>query len=475
MIRPAWRCALPLLLAALVAGPAARAQTTPLTLAELLATSARSAPQIVEALARTRAAEGRALSAEGAFDSVFDIDARSRATGYYDGTELEAKITRPLTGNGGSLYGGYRLSRGTFPIYEDQNYTNRLGEVKVGALYALLRDRLVDERRTRRTLAAGDIDLARFEARATAIGVQKRAIDAYQAWVAAGLRRDAYRGLLDLAEARRAGIERQVALGARPDLLLVENEQNLVRRRALVLRAEQDLAAAANALSLYYRDGAGQPLTIAPARLPGSLASLTGPVIRASGPRLARPDLQSALARIDQSTTRLALAENDLRPRLDLRVELGKDLGAQGLGGPSRTPFETIVGFRFTVPLQNRVAKGKVAEARADLDAQNARARYLRDQIAVEVEGILIAVDAAEKLADAAAREHELAQRLAEGERRRFSLGSADFFLVNQREETATDARVRLVDAHARLAGARAELAAATADLPALGLEPPAR
>ena len=475
MIRPAWRCALPLLLAALVAGPVARAQTTPLTLAELLATSARSAPQIVEALARTRAAEGRALSAEGAFDSVFDIDARSRATGYYDGTEPEAKITRPLTGNGGSLYGGYRLSRGTFPIYEDQNYTNRLGEVKVGALYALLRDRLVDERRTRRTLAAGDIDLARFEARATAIGVQKRAIDAYQAWVAAGLRRDAYRGLLDLAEARRAGIERQVALGARPDLLLVENEQNLVRRRALVLRAEQDLAAAANALSLYYRDGAGQPLTIAPARLPGSLASLTGPVIRASGPRLARPDLQSALARIDQSTTRLALAENDLRPRLDLRVELGKDLGAQGLGGPSRTPFETIVGFRFTVPLQNRVAKGKVAEARADLDAQNARARYLRDQIAVEVEGILIAVDAAEKLADAAAREHELAQRLAEGERRRFSLGSADFFLVNQREETATDARVRLVDAHARLAGARAELAAATADLPALGLEPPAR
>lgn len=473
MIRPAWRRVLPFLLSAL-ACPAAHAQATSLSLAELLATSARSAPQIVEALARTRAAEGRALSAEGAFDSVFDVDARSRATGYYDGTELEAKIARPLTGNGGSLYAGYRLSRGTFPIYEDQNYTNRLGEVKVGALYALLRDRLIDERRTRRTLAAGDIDLARFEARATAIGVQKRAIDAYQSWVAAGLRREAYRGLLELAEQRRAGIERQVALGARPDLLLVENEQNLVRRRALVLRAEQDLAAAANALSLYYRDASGQPVTVTPSRLPGSLAGLAGPGVRLPGPRLARPDLQSALARIDQSTARLALAENDLRPRLDLRVELGKDLGAQGLGGPSRTPFETIVGFRFTVPLQNRVAKGKIAEARADLDAQNARARYLRDQIAVEVEGILIAVDAAEKLADAAMREQELAQRLAEGERRRFSLGSADFFLVNQREETATDARVRLIDAHARLAGARAELAAATADLAALGLEPPA-
>jgi len=59
---------------------------------------------------------------------------------------------------------------------------------------------------------------------------------------------------------------------------------------------------------------------------------------------------------------------------------------------------------------------------------------------------------------------------LAAAERRRFELGSSDFFLVNQREETATDARVRLVDAQARIAAARAELAAATADRAALGL-----
>lgn len=45
-----------------------------------------------------------------------------------------------------------------------------------------------------------------------------------------------------------------------------------------------------------------------------------------------------------------------------------------------------------------------------------------------------------------------------------------DFFLVNQREETANDARVRLIDAQARIASARAELAAATADRDALQL-----
>ena len=449
----------------------ASAQGAPLTLDEVLRSSARSAPQIVEALARVRQADGRALSAEGAFDTVFDVDARSRVAGYYDGTVVEARARRPLTGNGGYVYGGYRASRGSFPVYEDQAYTNRLGEAKVGALFALLRDRVIDERRTRRSIAGTDIDVARFESDMVAIGVQRRAVDAYQAWVAAGLRMRAYRDLLHLAERRRSAIGRLVTLGARPDILLVENDQNLVRRRALAVRAEQDVAGAANALSLYLRDEAGAPVTVSEDRLPedaGALAALSIATTRA-GP-VERPDYRAVLARIDQATWRLALAENDLSPRLDLRGEVGKDVGSVGLGGPSRTPLEAAVGFRFSVPLQNRAAKGRVAEARAEIEALGQRSRFLRDQITVEVQGIVIAVGAAERLAAIADEERQLAERLATAERRRFELGSADFFLVNQREETATDARVRLVDAQARIASARAELAAATADREALRL-----
>ena len=447
--------------------------TGPLTLDEVLRASARAAPQIVEALAKVRAAEGRALTANGAFDTVFEAEGRSRTLGYYDGTVASATATRPLGDNGGYVYGGYRVSRGDFPVYENQNYTNRLGEVKVGALYSLLRDRLVDERRTRRTLASGDIDIARFEREAVAIGVQRRAIDAYQNWVAAGLRLRAYRDLLALSESRRGGLARQVQLGARPDILLAENDQNLVRRRALVVRAEGDFQAAANALSLYFRDAAGEPLLVGPDRLPQGAEALSG-VAAAARADFARqrPDIQMLLARIDQGTARLALAQNDLRPRLDLRGEAGKDIGPVGLGGPSRTPLEAAVGFRFSLPLQNRAAKGRIAEAQAEMDALAARSRFLRDQIAVEVEGILIGVGAAEKLAGIADQERQLAERLAAAERRRFELGSSDFFLVNQREETANDARVRLIDAQARIAAARAELASATADRAALGLDP---
>ena len=450
----------------------APAQVAPLMLDEVLRSSARSAPQIVEALARVRQVEGRALSADGAFDTVFDVDGRSRVTGFWDGSVIDARATRPLANNGGYVYGSYRASRGTFPIYEDVAFTNRLGEAKVGALFALLRDRVIDERRTRRAIAGTDIDVARFEAEMVAIGVQRRAVDTYQNWVAAGLRLRAFRDLVQIAEERRSAIARQVTLGARPAILLTENDQNLVRRRGLAARAEQDFAGAANALSLYLRDEDGAPLTVAANRLPGdvvALASLARIAPAATAAR--RPDYQAVLTRIDQATARLMLAKNDLSPRLDLRGEVGKDFGATSFGGSSRTALETIVGFKFSVPLQNRAAKGRVAEARADIDALGQRSRFLRDQIAVEVESIVIAADGAEQLATIAEQERRLADRLADAERRRFELGSGDFFLVNQREETANDARVRLIDAQARIASTRAELAAATADRAALGLD----
>jgi outer membrane protein TolC len=447
--------------------PLAAQQVNPLTLDEVLRSSAAHAPQVIEALTRVRQAEGRALSAEGAFDTVFDVDAQSRVAGFYNGSYAEGRATNPLTGNGGQLYGGYRVSRGTFPIYEDKAYTDRLGELKIGGLFSLLRDRAIDERRGRTAITARDIDIARLDREMVAIGVQARAIAAYQNWVTAGLRLRAYQALLDLAQTRRGGIARQVQLGARPAILLTETDQNIVRRRALVVRTEQEFATAANALSFFYRKDDGSRVTPGAEQLPATPPEFRAG--RATGP-VDRPDLRSIDARLQQSELRLALAENDLKPRLDLRGELARDLGRTGLGGRSRNGEEAIVGVRFSMPLERRQAKGRIAEARAEMDGLRARQRLIGDQIAVEVEGIVIAVDGAERTAALAAEEAELADRMAAAERRRFELGASDFFVLNLREEAATDARVRLLDARARAALAGVDLAGATGNRQALGL-----
>lgn len=448
--------------------PATAAAQAPLTLDDVLRSSARNAPQIIEALAKQRQAEGKALSAEGAFDIVFDVDAQTRALGYYDGTVVDAKVSRALDNNGGGLYAGYRVSRGRFPIYEDKAYTNQLGELKVGAIFSLLRDRVTDERRTKLRLADQDVDVARLEREMVAIGVQRRAMSAYQAWAVAGLRLKAYRDLLALSERRRAQLARQVQLGARPQILITENDQNLARRRSLVAQAEQKLAETANALSFFWRDENGMPIVPATDRLPATLPELPGVAPRA-GPIL-RPDLKTVLVRIDQSLARLQLAENDLKPRLDARAELAKDVGALGPGGASRTPAEAIVGVRFTVPLERRAARGRIVESRAEIDALRTRQRMLEEQIAIEVKGITIGIEGADRVADLAAQEAELAGKMATAEQRRFDMGASDFFLINQREESATDARLRALDARYQALVARADLAAATADRGVLGL-----
>lgn len=454
------------LCALLFAAPAAA--QGPLTLDQVLRSSAQNAPQIIEALAKQRQAEGKALSAEGAFDVVFDVDAQTRPFGYYDGSVIEAKASRALDNNGGGLYAGYRVSRGKFPVYEDKAYTNQLGEFKVGAIFSLLRDRVTDERRTKLRLADQDVDIARLDREMVAIGVQRRAMSAYQAWAIAGLRLKAYRDLLALSEKRRAQLARQVQLGARPQILITENDQNLARRRSLVAQAEQKLAETANALSFFWRDPNGAPLVPAVEQLPEALPELAiAP--RKAGPIL-RPDLKTVLVRIDQSLARLNLAENDLKPRLDARAELGKDVGAVGLGGPSRTPAEAMVGIKFSVPLERRSAKGRIAEARAEIDGLRTRHRMLEEQIAIEVKGIAIGIEGADKVADLAAQEAELAGKMAAAEQRRFDMGASDFFLINQREESATDARLRALDARYQALVARADLAAATADRSVLGL-----
>lgn len=460
-----------LLILALMLAPRAAVAVQPLLVDDVLRSSARHSPTILEALARERSADGRQLSAAGAFDLLFEGDATVRPLGYYDGSALEARVTRPLTGNGGAIYGGYRLSGGDFAGYEGKYYTNRLGEVKLGAVFSLMRDRFTDERRTRIGIAAADVELARLEREMVAISVQRRAIDAYQQWVAAGMRAALFRDLLKLATERQVSIERQIRLGARPAILGTENSQNIVRRKALLVRAEQDLAAAANALSFYFRDEDGQACVPSPDSLPSALPAfeVASPEMLIDG-GLARPDLDAILVRLSQAEARGKLAENDLAPRLDLRLEASKDIGAEGAGGVSRTPAEGFFGLRFAMPLERRQARGRIAEAASEVDGLRARRRFIEDQIRVEVQGLAIQVRSTEALLDLARDETRLARDMAEAEGRRFFLGASDFIVVNLREEAAADARLRQIDAEYRRASARAEIIAVTADRRQLGL-----
>lgn len=445
--------------------------TKGLQLSEVLESSRRFAPTILEALATARAADGRVLASEGAFDLLFTGEGFSRVTGFYDGTYLQGKAIQPLTNNGGQIEASYRVSRGDFPVYEDYSFTDQLGELKVRGVFALLRDRAIDDRRFGQRNALIERDIAGLDALIIAIGVQQRAIQSYGQWVAAGQQVQVYRALVGLAQDRQEGIRRQVQLGARAAILLTENEQNLLRRQSLLVAAERDLANAAQRLSLFWRDQDGRPRVATPADLPTSLPMI--PAARAADPAAIlarRPDIKLIEQRLALGETRLELERNRLLPSLRLFAEAGQDFGDQGLGGRSRDPFEAMVGFTFSMPLQNRAAKGQVAAAEANINALEWRRRQSEEQIIAEVAQLSTNLTAAERLAVLARDEEVQAEKLASGERRLFQAGASDFFLVNLREDAAANAAIRRLDAEFRLAQARADLVAVAADLDALRL-----
>lgn len=438
-----------------------------LSAADLLASSAQQSPQILEALARVRAADGRRLGAEGAFDTLFSAEAGSRVLGYYSGSHADARIARPLENWGGQVYGGYRVSSGTFPLYEDKNYTNQLGEIRAGAVFSLLRDRMIDDRRFGRVSADADQAISQAERQMVAIGVQRRAFDAYLNWVAAGQRLAVFRQLLDLAQERQRGLRRSFEAGLRSRITLTENEQTVLRRQAMVVQAEQALANAANTLSLYWRDGEGKPLIPRPEQMPAQLpaAPLTAPQTE-----VARPDLLVAQLRERLVRDRLALDRNALLPRLDLQVEMARDIGETGPGGISRSGNDLRFGLRFSVPLEQRAARGRLMQTEAELEANLRRTQWLDEQIKTEVEGIGIALNAADRLIGLTADERQRADEMAMAERRRFEMGASDLFLVNSREETAASVSLNLLEQQVRRISQSADLAAATGNAAALGL-----
>jgi len=458
-------------LAALAPAVALAQDATALHPAEVLDSSETYFPLILQSLARRQAAEGELVEARGAFDVVFSADATSRVSGFYDGSVVTGMTRQRLRPMGTNVYAGYRISDGNFPIYEDEYFTNSGGDLTVGVLFSLLRDRDIDAERFGIMDSELSLEQADQDVLLTKIGVQRRALVAYWGWVTAGRKLAVYRNLLRIAEDRVSGLEQQVRRGARAEIFLVENSQNLTRRETLTTAAERDFRMAANELSYYFRDANGEPVRPDPGRLPPvqPLEAIEDPgplsATAATEALLRRPELMRLRATIERIQNRIALAENSLKPRLDLNVEVDHDFGSVAEGGISRDATDTKLGVTFSVPLQQREGRGRLFAAESELLALRQEQRLKEQEIEIEVRNILIALDGAEELLRLANQQMSQTAQMRDAEQQRFDSGASDFFLVNIREETAANARILFHEARFDREAALADYYAATVDL----------
>ncbi len=450
-----------------------------LTLNEVLSSSREHAPKLLELGAALRGADGAVLAAEGAFDTTLDVELRSRATGSWSGSYLKADAKKALTDDGIMLYGGYRVSDGRFPLYEDQYFTNSLGEFKLGVLVPLLQDRTFDKNRFRLADARLKREEAEIKAMIHAIEIQRGATIAYWEWVVAGHQMAVYEHLLAIAIERDAALSRQVEEGALATFALLENQQNITRRQTLVMSARQKFLVAANKLSLYYRTPEGKPQQPDKSQLPAMadvFSGISGATAKPAQPGelvANRPELRSLNVALERARQKLRLGENSLKPQLTLMGEVSRDFGGIAEGGSSRDSTDAIVGVRFSIPLGQRSARGSFRTAKADLDRLAFQRQQLIEQYVVELENLMLGVDMSQERLRLTQKNAAQTQEMQRAEEVRFTNGASDFFLLNLREEAASRAQIDHLVAALDYRSTQASYSAAMLDFAALGLEDP--
>ena len=272
--------------------------------------------------------------------------------------------------------------------------------------------------------------------------------------------------LQQLAEARQDLVQIQERNGFRAELDVLDNRRQVSERLEATERAEQAFQAAAIDLSLFIRDAEGNPVMPPGDRLPNNFpgANVTAPTateldIAVREAYEARPELARFRLLAERVGVDLALARNLILPELSAGASLARDVGETKTSSADQTSGELFL--QFNVPLQRRLAFGRVRVNQA-LQAQlTAQARFARDQIQAEVQQAHAALLQATKRLTAARAEVSHADAVVVKARFQFDQGAGDLIALNFREIFAATARLKVVQALADYYRAEADLKAA--------------
>jgi outer membrane protein TolC len=450
-----------------------------LTLSDVVQSVYESYPMLEVALRERDIAAGKELTAWGEFDTGLKASSAADALGYYKRYRTAVKLDQPLFA-GGSVFGGYKLGRGSFsPAWYDQQ-TNRGGEFSLGIGVPLLKDRLIDKRRSSVSQAALARQAVEPAIQAQLLEFVREGTQIYWYWVAMGQSLHANRQLLRLAQDRAQQIEQRVDSGDLEGIARIDNQRLIALRETKVIDAERKLQMAAIKLSLFLRTPDGQPLLpdveLLPDRFPDPVPPNVDEMQRDIQTALAaRPELVELDLLVQKENVELAQAENMLWPKFDALLEASQDVGESLIEKNTKSPFQLEAGVYGEVPLQRREARGKIAATRGKIAQLQAKREFVADKIAAEVQDALSALEAAFGKIEQTRKNLDLGfQALALG-REAFNAGDIDLIVLNIYEQAVADAGISWIEAQAEYFAATADYQAALARDPLVADTTPAQ
>ena len=275
----------------------------------------------------------------------------------------------------------------------------------------------------------------------------------YWDWQVAVKQADVVKRTLAVAEERYRMVEGRSKAGAVAPIDVVEAQEEVQRRREAAIAAQRKVEYEQYKLALFLWEN-GEPVTPRPEWAPefqGETPLPSEEDVAAFKLEAAedRPEVRDLYIEARLNNIELKLAKNSLLPKLTFS------------GGPSVGSLYWIGGFgynmqlRFSMPLFNRGARGKVLHAEAEQARLAYKQAYTERQVEIDVDNWLSAIVRARDRVKAATEALRLAKTLEEGERARFNMGATSVLFVNLRERAVVEAAYELYRAQADYAVAR--------------------
>jgi outer membrane protein TolC len=412
----------------------------------------RSHPLLKGAGTEKIMARGKMLKALGAFEPTLINDteleryidkgsSKTQTAGFND-TLIEARD--PM---GFRYSAGFRQALGADAKIPDLSFGNGQQQLILGGFFPLLRGLMVNPEKAelqRSELADPRADVRIAQTRQDLF---LAAATQFWDWVAAVRYVEVQRKALKVAEDRFKQVEGRAKAGAVAPLDVVEANQEVQRRREVAIAAQRQVEQEQFKLSMFLWEN-NAPALPSLDRVPDFPAQTLSPTpdtvkthkvqAKAERPEIREIGIEAKMNDID-----LELAKNNLLPSLDAEA------------APARAPEKFVLGlgYRFglelKIPILQRKSRGEVLEAQGKADRFVMVQRFREQQVVVDVDNALSAIERAKERMEAAVQSLRLAKTLEEGERFRFGLGATSVLFVNLRERNSVDSEAQVIRAKA--------------------------
>ena len=425
----------------------------PLSVDEIHAWIDRAHPLLRGASTEKVMARGKMLKALGAFEPTLIND-----------TQLERFISSSDPGRGTQTVGfndtlvearhplGFRYSAGVRQAIGNANipdlsFGGGNNQILLGGLFPLLRGLVTNPENAELQRSELADPRAEVQISQTRQDLFLAAATQFWDWVTAVKLAEVQRRALGVAEDRMRQVEGRAKAGAVAPLDVVEANQEVQRRREVAIAVQRLVEQEQLKLSMFLweKNSLATPSLERAPDFPSHMLAPSPDTIEAQKIQamVDRPEIKEVGIEAKLNDIDLELAKNNLLPSLDVEA------------APARSPEKFVLGlgYRFGVelkiPIFQRKSRGEVLEAQGKAERFVLMQLFREQQVVVDVDNALSAIERAKERVAAAAESLRLAKTLEEGERFRFSMGATSVLFVNLRERNSVDSEHQIIRAKA--------------------------